>query len=85
VESSADADGRVRAGERETNLYIYPGYTFRVTQAMITNFHMPDSTLILLVAAFASKENIERAYNHAVAHRYRFYSYGDAMFIHKSG
>jgi S-adenosylmethionine:tRNA ribosyltransferase-isomerase len=84
VESAADTDGRVRAGERETNLYIYPGYDFRVTQAMITNFHMPDSTLILLVAAFAGKENIERAYNHAVAHRYRFYSYGDAMFIHKS-
>jgi S-adenosylmethionine:tRNA ribosyltransferase-isomerase len=81
VESAAVPDGTVRAGVGETSLYIYPGYSFRITQAMITNFHMPDSTLILLVAAFAGKENIERAYNHAVAHRYRFFSYGDAMFI----
>jgi S-adenosylmethionine:tRNA ribosyltransferase-isomerase len=84
LESAVVADGTVQAGKGETSLYIYPGYSFRMTQAMITNFHMPDSSLILLVAAFAGKENIERAYNHAVAQRYRFFSYGDAMFIHGS-
>jgi len=83
LESAADGQGRVKAIHGETNLYIYPGYTFKTVDAMITNFHMPDSTLILLVSAFAGKEYIEKAYRHAVAGRYRFFSYGDAMFIHR--
>ncbi len=83
LESAVDSHGQVYPSQGETDLYIYPDYTFRVVDAMITNFHMPDSTLILLVAAFAGKENIERAYHHAVSHRYRFFSYGDAMFIHR--
>jgi S-adenosylmethionine:tRNA ribosyltransferase-isomerase len=82
VETAFHPDGWVEAGQGETNLYIYPGYNFRVTNAMITNFHMPNSTLILLVAAFAGKENIEKAYKHAVLHSYRFFSYGDAMFLY---
>ncbi len=82
VETAVQPDGLVRAGKGETKLYIYPGYNFRVTNAMITNFHMPDSTLILLVAAFAGKEIIEKAYKHAVSCRYRFFSYGDAMFLY---
>ena len=75
--------GRIEATHDETNLFIYPGYTFKSVDAMITNFHMPDSTLILLVTAFAGKKNIEHAYAHAVANRYRFFSYGDAMLIHR--
>ena len=84
LESTADRQGVVRSFRGETDLYIYPGYTFKTVDAMITNFHMPDSTLILLVAAFAGKEYIERAYAHAVDKGYRFFSYGDAMFIHRS-
>jgi len=84
LESTADRHGKVRAIHGETDIYIYPGYTFKTVDAMITNFHMPDSTLILLVSAFSGKEHIEQAYRHAVAKRYRFFSYGDAMFIHRS-
>ena len=83
IESAADWQGTVKATYGETNLYIYPGYTFKTVEAMITNFHMPDSTLILLVSAFADKKYIEKAYRHAVAKRYRFFSYGDAMFIYR--
>jgi S-adenosylmethionine:tRNA ribosyltransferase-isomerase len=85
LETATEADGRVRAGCGETGLYIYPGYSFKTADALITNFHMPDSTLILLVAAFAGKKHIERAYHHAVSQGYRFFSYGDAMFIHRGG
>jgi S-adenosylmethionine:tRNA ribosyltransferase-isomerase len=81
VESAAGADGKVKSGRGETNLYIYPGYKFKTVNVMITNFHMPDSTLLLLVAAFSGKELIEKAYRHAVSQKYRFYSYGDAMLI----
>jgi len=81
VESAVGKDGMVVSGRRETSLYIYPGYKFRVVDALVTNFHMPDSTLILLVAAFAGEDEIVRAYNHAVSLEYRFFSYGDAMFI----
>jgi S-adenosylmethionine:tRNA ribosyltransferase-isomerase len=84
LESTADRHGVVRSYQGETDLYIYPGYIFKTVDAMITNFHMPDSTLILLVAAFAGKEYIEKAYAHAVDKGYRFFSYGDAMFIHRS-
>ena len=64
-----------------TELFIYPGYRYRVVDALITNFHLPRSTPLLLVCAFAGKEAVERAYREAVEQRYRFYSYGDAMFI----
>jgi S-adenosylmethionine:tRNA ribosyltransferase-isomerase len=83
LESAADNGGMVRPVKDETKLYIYPGYRFKSVDAMITNFHMPDSTLILLVAAFAGREHIEKAYAHAVEKGYRFFSYGDAMFIHR--
>jgi S-adenosylmethionine:tRNA ribosyltransferase-isomerase len=73
--------GRVKAGSGEANIFIYPGYTFRVVNAILTNFHLPKSTLLMLVSAFAGKENVLRAYNHAVKERYRFYSYGDCMFL----
>jgi len=83
VETAARVNGYVAAGKGETDLYIYPGYHFKITQAMITNFHMADSTLILLVAAFAGKKGIEKSYNHAVAKKYRFFSYGDAMLLYQ--
>ncbi len=81
VETAAEAYGTVRAGEGGTNLFIYPGYRFKATDAMITNFHLPRSTLLMLVAAFGGIKNILSAYEIAVAERYRFYSYGDAMLI----
>jgi S-adenosylmethionine:tRNA ribosyltransferase-isomerase len=81
LESAADEQGRVRAGEAETRLFITPGYRFRVVERLLTNFHLPKSTLLMLVAAFAGYENIRAAYAHAIAKRYRFYSYGDAMLI----
>jgi len=80
IESAAD-DGMVIPGRRETSLYIYPGYRFKLVKAMLTNFHLPESTLILLVAAFAGRQNIMKVYHHAVEKRYRFFSYGDAMFL----
>ena len=78
---AAAADGVLRAFAGDTALYIYPGYRFRVVDALITNFHLPESTLLMLVAAFAGRENVLAAYRHAVQQRYRFFSYGDAMFI----
>lgn len=71
----------VKPGKGETNLYIYPGYEWKVTGALITNFHLPKSTLLLLVCSFASRDLIMRAYQYAIDHRYRFYSFGDAMLI----
>ena len=65
-----------------TNIFIYPGYRFKVTDALITNFHLPESTLIMLVSALAGREHILAAYEEAVRERYRFFSFGDAMFIH---
>ena len=73
--------GRVEPGSGETDLFIYPGYQFRVVGGMLTNFHLPKSTLLMLVSALAGRDLILRAYNHAVAEKYRFYSYGDCMFI----
>ena len=70
-----------RAGVGETSLFILPGYRFRVVDRLLTNFHLPKSTLLMLVSAFAGVDNIRRAYEHAIANAYRFYSYGDAMFI----
>ena len=81
LESMAGEDGRVRSGEMDTGIFIYPGYRFRVMDALITNFHLPESTLIMLVSAFAGRENILHAYETAVKERYRFFSFGDAMFI----
>jgi S-adenosylmethionine:tRNA ribosyltransferase-isomerase len=81
LESVADSEGAVRAARGATDLFIRPGYRFRAIDALITNFHLPQSSLIMLVAAFAGRELILEAYRHAVAERYRFYSYGDCMFI----
>ena len=81
LESAADPSGAVRAGAGETSLMITPGYTFRVVDRLITNFHLPRSTLLMLVSAFAGRGLTMAAYRHAVAQRYRFYSYGDAMVI----
>ena len=78
---SAVVNGRLQPFQGETDIFIYPGFEFQTVDAMITNFHLPGSTLLLLVCAFAGRGNILRAYEHAVAARYRFFSYGDAMFI----
>jgi S-adenosylmethionine:tRNA ribosyltransferase-isomerase len=76
-----DPAGRVRPGAGEADIFIYPGFQFRVVGALLTNFHLPQSTLLMLVSAFAGRENILRAYEHAVKEKYRFFSYGDCMFI----
>ncbi len=81
LESAASEDGSLRAGVSETALFITPGYRFRVVDRLVTNFHLPRSTLLMLVSAFAGYDATMRAYRHAVASRYRFYSYGDAMVI----
>lgn len=81
VESAADKNGFVVAGSKDTEIFIYPGYQFKVLDALITNFHLPESTLIMLVSALAGKENVLNAYNTAVKEEYRFFSFGDAMFI----
>jgi S-adenosylmethionine:tRNA ribosyltransferase-isomerase len=73
--------GRILAGSGEANIFIYPGYRFRVVGGMLTNFHLPQSTLLMLVCAFAGRENVLRAYKHAVEQDYRFYSYGDCMLV----
>jgi S-adenosylmethionine:tRNA ribosyltransferase-isomerase len=80
LESAATERG-VIPYEGETDIFIYPGFAFRAVDAMITNFHLPESTLLMLVSAFAGREHVLRAYGHAVERRYRFFSYGDAMFI----
>ena len=81
LESVSDENGIVHAIDGETSIFIYPGYRFKATDALITNFHLPESTLIMLVSALAGKENVMNAYNTAVAQRYRFFSFGDAMLI----
>ena len=81
LESAASDDGRVVAGKGVASLTIKPGYQFRVADALLTNFHLPQSSLLILVSAFAGREFILRAYEHAVSQRYRFYSYGDCMLI----
>ena len=84
LESAAANDGRVRAGESETRLFVTPGYRFRVVDRLVTNFHLPKSTLLMLVSAFAGHGNIRAAYAHAIARRYRFFSYGDAMLVERA-
>ena len=81
IESAADESGRLVAGEGDTEIFIYPGYKFRIMDALITNFHLPESTLLMLVSALAGREFILDAYEEAVRERYRFFSFGDAMFI----
>ena len=81
---SAAAGGTLTAGTAETRLFIVPGYRFNVVDRLVTNFHLPKSTLLMLVSAFAGTENIRRAYAHAVAQRYRFFSYGDAMLLERA-
>ncbi len=81
LETVADDDGRMRAASGETSIFIYPGYKFKAVDALITNFHLPESTLVMLVSALAGKENIFKAYNTAVREKYRFFSFGDAMLI----
>ena len=81
LESVSDAEGRVHAISGETGIFIYPGYEFKAVDALITNFHLPESTLIMLVSALAGKENVMNAYKEAVEERYRFFSFGDAMLI----
>ena len=73
--------GSIAAGAGAADLFIYPGFEFKVVKAMLTNFHLPQSSLLMLVSAFGGKENILRGYQHAVSEKYRFYSYGDCMFI----
>ncbi|MFQ5519417.1 MAG: tRNA preQ1(34) S-adenosylmethionine ribosyltransferase-isomerase QueA [Mariprofundus sp.] len=78
---AASADGRLKAGADRTSIFISPGYHFQIVDALLTNFHLPKSTLIMLVAALAGRERVLAAYEHAKANDYRFYSYGDAMFV----
>ena len=81
LESVADENGFVKATEGDTSIFIYPGYTFKCIDCLITNFHLPQSTLLMLVSALAGKDFIMKAYNEAVKEKYRFFSFGDAMFI----
>lgn len=81
VESMADRKGHVECGSKDTDIFIYPGYDFKIPDGLITNFHLPESTLIMLVAALVGRENILNAYKKAVEEKYRFFSFGDAMLI----
>ena len=81
LESISDENGMVKETEGDTNIFIYPGYKFKCLDALITNFHLPESTLIMLVSALAGKDFVMKAYSEAVKEQYRFFSFGDAMFI----
>ena len=81
LESATGEDGILRAGSGWTEIFIYPGYRFKMIDGLITNFHLPESTLMMLVSALAGKENIMAAYEEAVRQKYRFFSFGDAMII----
>ncbi len=82
IESAADENGILKPGCANTEIFIYPGYRFKILDALITNFHLPESTLVMLVSALAGRENVLAAYEQAIAEKYRFFSFGDAMFIH---
>lgn len=82
LESNADEKGRLSEFKGDTDIFIYPGYKFKVIDALITNFHLPKSTLMMLVSALAGRDNIMRAYSYAIENKYRFFSFGDAMFIY---
>ena len=81
LESASGEDGILRAGSGWTDIFIYPGYRFKILDGLITNFHLPESTLLMLVSALAGKEKIMKAYEEAVRERYRFFSFGDAMLM----
>ena len=81
VEAAADENGHIVAQQKDTEIFIYPGYRFKVLDALITNFHLPESTLLMLVSALAGRENVMAAYEEAVREQYRFFSFGDAMYI----
>ena len=81
LETVADKSGKIQATEGDTQIFIYPGYPFKVLDGLITNFHLPRSTLLMLVSALAGKDYIMKAYQEAVKEKYRFFSFGDAMFI----
>ena len=84
LESAAKANnGKIAPFSADTDIFIYPGYEFSVVDAMVTNFHLPESTLIMLISAFAGQQNVMDAYQHAIEEKYRFFSYGDAMFINR--
>jgi S-adenosylmethionine:tRNA ribosyltransferase-isomerase len=78
---SASMSGEIKEYHNDTDIFIYPGYKFKTVDALITNFHLPESTLIMLISAFAGMDNVKKAYQHAIKEHYRFFSYGDAMFI----
>lgn len=82
IESATGDDGILRAGSGWTEIFIYPGYRFKILDCLITNFHLPESTLLMLVSALAGREHVLAAYEEAIRERYRFFSFGDAMFIH---
>jgi S-adenosylmethionine:tRNA ribosyltransferase-isomerase len=82
LESAADENGVIHPVSGDTGIFIYPGYKFKAVDALITNFHLPESTLLMLVSALSSREIMLNAYNEAIREKYRFFSYGDAMFIH---
>ncbi|MCB1119272.1 MAG: S-adenosylmethionine:tRNA ribosyltransferase-isomerase, partial [Chlamydiia bacterium] len=81
IEFAADPSGTIRPGSYDASLFIYPGYQFKACRSLLTNFHFPKSTLLMLVSAFAGYDLIREAYARAIASRFRFYSYGDAMLI----
>ena len=81
IESAAGEDGRLKAGSGWTDIFIYPGYQFKLLDCLITNFHLPESTLVMLVCALAGREHVMAAYAEAVRERYRFFSFGDAMLV----
>ena len=81
LESAAERDGTVKAKSGWTEIFIYPGYNFKIIDGLITNFHLPESTLVMLVSALAGREQVLAAYDAAVKERYRFFSFGDAMLI----
>ena len=81
LETVADENGKFKEQSGSTKIFIYPGYKFKAIDALLTNFHLPKSTLIMLISALASKDNVLNAYNHAVEEKYRFFSFGDCMFI----
>jgi S-adenosylmethionine:tRNA ribosyltransferase-isomerase len=83
VLESAALEGNLKVGAGETALFVTPGFEFRVVDLLITNFHLPKSTLLMLVSAFGGLDEIRAAYRHAIAARYRFFSYGDAMLLHR--
>ena len=85
LEDAVNRHGQVRPGREEATLFIYPGYEFKVVNQLLTNFHLPQSSLLVLVCAFAGREKVLAAYRHAVDAGYRFYSYGDCMLIRSAG